>query len=263
MSDYDMLMNVMIAGAENSVDADADASLTRVEQQYRNIRNTYMKAAERRMELLIFRLYDVKHFAVRAGVEDLAAYVKDDACFNSQQAKIAALTDEAQGNALYDQAVARIREKDYAGAGELFRQAAMLGHAAAQFNYGVSLAGGEVGDADPLQACYWYWKAARNGSPKGKMNLAIAYRTGAGVKEDWHQMLYLYSAAASALEPRAVYNLGLALSRDGMTPNLESLGRHLMDAAECLEDDRIAVYVRTVSENLCGQVSQIAPVIPL
>lgn len=192
MSAYDRMTEIMITTAEQCITPDADASLALVTEQYNNIRNSCLKELERRIELLIYRLYDVKHFAMRAGVEDTVRYAKDDEYFSEQQSKIAALTDEEQSAALFDQALALVKVKDYAAAGELFRQAALLGHVGAQYNYGVSLASGEVGEPDALQACYWYWKASRGGSAKALVNLAIAYRNGTGVKKDWNQMLYFY-----------------------------------------------------------------------
>ena len=263
MSAYDMMSEVMIAAAEQCITPDADASLALVMEQCNNIRNSYLKKPERRIELLIYRLYDVKHFAARAGVEDVVRYVKDDEYFRDQQAKLAALTDGEQGAALFDQALALVNAKDYAAAGELFRQAALLGHVGAQYNYGVSLASGEVGEPDALQACYWYWKAGRGGSTKALVNLAIAYRNGTGVKDDWNQMLYFYATAALALEPHAVYNMGLALAEEGGTEKLQQIGRLVIARSVSLENEEAARLVRVVAQSLIDQLTETASVITL
>ena len=260
MSASDFAGRMMIELAENAVNTDVDASLQRVEAQYRSIRNSFFKVAERRMELLLYRLYDVKFYAARAGVEDTVRYVLDDEYFDAQQAQLKTVNDEEKSNALYEQAVLRVQAKDYAEAGRLFLEAAQYGHVAAQYNYGVSVANGEVGDADPLQACYWYWKAARGGSVKAKINLGIAYRSGTGVKADGDQMLYLYASAAVELEPTAVYNLGDALMH-GSQEETQQVGRLLLLASIRLDDDACAAFVKDTAENLCTMLTETMPII--
>ena len=144
--------------------------------------------------------------------------------------------EEEKGEAYYQQAVKLIGEQEYDKAGKLFGKAAKYGHAAGQFNYGISLMNGEGCASNPLEACYWYWAAAHQGHSKAMMNLAICYRNGQGVLQNGIKMLEWYAKAAYYLQPEAVYNLGLSLKHEEVIRGLSALGVTLINASDDVSD---------------------------
>jgi TPR repeat protein len=147
-------------------------------------------------------------------------------------------------------ALEAVKAKDYVTAGRHFKNAALCGHVDAQYNYGVSLSNGELGEADPLEGAFWYFMAARGGNAKAMVNLAIAYRRGTGVSENGPMMLYWYAKGATVPSPYAVYCLGLCLKDEEVIPNNVSLGRTLIIFSERLCDDRACNFVKETAEKI-------------
>lgn len=240
----EMLTQVFISMAENGITDDIDASIEHVRTQYYEIKNSYFRAAEQRMEQMIFRLYDCKYF-VHSGMNiDVKKYAVDDEYFKAQQPVIAEAHDLAAAQPIFQQAVALADAKDYAAAGPFYLKAALLGHVGAQYNYGITLANGEGCDVNLTESCYWYWKAACRNHPKAMVNLAIAYRRGDGVKEELGQMLYLYARAAEQLIPEAVYFMGLSLKNEEVFSGLAEVGLELIGHSDHLDQPETASRVQ-------------------
>lgn len=58
------------------------------------------------------------------------------------------------------------------------------------------------------QAIFWYTKAADQGNNSARLNLAMLYTDGMGVKKDYQQALILYRQAIAAGYPLAMNNMG-------------------------------------------------------
>lgn len=100
---------------------------------------------------------------------------------------------------MYDEGWGVKREPERAFA--LWRRAAALGLATAQYTLGSSLVEGEEGlDADPREAAYWFFKAAAQGLKRAQESLGVMYRTGRGVKQNEAAADYWFARAEERSE---------------------------------------------------------------
>lgn len=212
---------------------DGEQTLENLKQAYLGIRNSAMAAARSRAERALFRLYEACRLVLPHKKDlDLPGYAFDNAYYAAVNAEIEACFDKDLAEAEYELALAAVREKDYAAAGAHFRTAAQNGHPAAQYNYGVTVANGETGDApDALEGAFWYYKSAHSGYEKAMINLAVAYRRGSGVFTSGVLMLYWYAKAAELLYPYGIHNLGLCLANEEVISGNAPVGRRLISAA--------------------------------
>ena len=97
--------------------------------------------------------------------------------------------------------------QDYERAYNMYRQAAMQGHTAAQTSLGVMYILGEGTTPNPEQAVYWYKHAATSGNSAAQGNLGIAYMHGQGVAQCSTQAAYWFNAAATQNNASAQVNL--------------------------------------------------------
>ena len=74
--------------------------------------------------------------------------------------------------------------KDLGKAFDLWKDAAELGDACAQFNLGQMYANGDGVPKDPMKAVEWYQKAAMQGHVSAQNNLGVMYALGGGVPMD-------------------------------------------------------------------------------
>ena len=79
---------------------------------------------------------------------------------------------------------------DKAKAFELYRKAAAMGHASAQYNLGLCYGNGEGVKQDYKKAAKWYRKAAEQGDPSAQFNLSTCYENGEGVQENMIKAAY-------------------------------------------------------------------------
>lgn len=231
---------------------DGEQTLERIKNEYLNFRNDAMRAARSRMEKALFRLYEACRlvFSNKRDV-DLLGYAFDDDYYAQVNAEVEACFDRTLAEEEYELALAAVREKNYKTAGEHFKIAALNGLAAAQYNYGVTVANGEMGEApDAVEGAFWYYKAAKAGYEKAMVNMAVSYRQGNGIFSDGVMMLYWYSMAAKTLFPYGVHNLGLCLANEEVLTGNASLGRRLLQAAHYLEDEECGTFVRNISSQI-------------
>ena len=97
---------------------------------------------------------------------------------------------------LFDEGLAAYNAGDLAKAFPLFEKAAKLGHAAAQFCYGVLYDKGEGTALDKAKALYWFEKAAAQGQINAQFNCGNLYSKGEGTAVDKARALYWYEKAA-------------------------------------------------------------------
>jgi TPR repeat protein len=105
-------------------------------------------------------------------------------------------------------------DADPAGAADLYRQAAELGHTGAMTALGGLYEQGAGVEKHPKEAVRWYRAAADKGDARGMTQLAALYETGEGIVQNETEAATLYRRAASQGSAKALNNLGLML-RDG------------------------------------------------
>jgi len=92
---------------------------------------------------------------------------------------------------------------------ELYRQAANMGDAEAQYQLGTCYDLGNGVAQDYKQAVHWYTKAANQGYATAQYNLGLCYDEGYGVAQDYKQAVHWYTKAANQGVAAAQHNLGL------------------------------------------------------
>lgn len=105
-------------------------------------------------------------------------------------ASSAAWADEQAGeapDAVYGEAVAKLKNKSFAEASDLFRIGAERGHRDSQYYLGLMYAKGDGVEQDYKAARNWLEKAAMNGYPKAMYHLGEMYVWGDGVEVDYEQ----------------------------------------------------------------------------
>lgn len=234
-----------------------DETIIRVKASYRDYRNDGFRTARLITEKTLFRLYELKYFVLpHLPDTDLLAFAFDETYRIISLAKAFASFDKDLAETEYNAALCHVKEKNYSEAGKHFFNAAINGHTAAQYNYGVSLANGELGEADPTEAAFWYYVAATKGNEKAIVNLAIAYRNGTGLYPDRSMMAYWYTKGAMIPFPYAVYNLGLILQYEEVLPGNSGIGRNLKEASEKLFDEGFRNYALLIASKVFDIVKQ-------
>lgn len=218
----------------------------------------FLRENELELDKLGFRLYDAKHFASRVPEIDVEKYIKDATYHAEQQEALRPLLNPEEAEELYRMAREEFNNHEYEAMVRHIIRAAMLGHPAAQVNMGEMCA-----KNGPMEACYWFWKAACGGSLKGMRLLAQAYREGKGVSKDWGQMLYLYCRAAMELEPDAVYGMGRALLDAEVFEGMEEQGKKVLAALENPEDEAAAREIPGIAADAMARLQEKMKVITL
>ncbi len=95
-----------------------------------------------------------------------------------------------------------------------YRDAAELGHVAAQNQFGLCFAIGRGMMRDATEAYFWFRRSAEGGNAVGQFNLAGAYADGSGTERDYERALRWAQRAAAQDFPRAFCRVGL-LHREG------------------------------------------------
>jgi TPR repeat protein len=87
--------------------------------------------------------------------------------------------------------------------------------------------------SDGVQACAWYWKAARQGHPNAQNDVGNCYENGIGVAKDPAQAVWWYSQAAQQGNLPAESNLGAAYTNgDGVARDYAAAFTWLQKAAK-------------------------------
>lgn len=147
---------------------------------------------------------------------------------------------------------------EYHRARRLYRDAARLGHTAAQVRLALMFDRGEGGERNARKAARWYRAAASQGHPLAQHNLGVAYAHGEGVALDIERAMYWWRHAASAGNAGSAYNLGLihALGIHGVARDLDEAA-HWWQLAAVKGDPRAqyrlgALYARTEEPPAAG-----------
>ena len=131
--------------------------------------------------------------------------------------------------------------RDLKKAAALYREAARLDYAPAQFAYAQMLDRGDIGKPDLKQALAWYDHAAKYEHPGALFALGAAYEAGDGVPADPGRALTYYQKAALKGHGPAARAMANHLYRgEGVTRDLAA-ARKLFEAA-ALQGDAEAMY---------------------
>ena len=234
-----------------------DESIKSIRNEYENIKNDCFIGAIGRIEQCLFRLYEAKYLVLPHKSDlDVLGYAFDDSYHAAVNEEVEKCFDKAYAQSEYDKAIGLVRQKDYQTAGIHFLNAAINGNAPSQYNYGVSVANGEIGERDTTEAAFWYFMAAKNGYEKAMVNLAISYRNGTGVYPDGYMMTYWYAKASTIPFPYAVYNLGLSIVNEEVLPGNPLIGRQLKLFSEQLYDDVAREYVTDVARKVIDAIKE-------
>ena len=101
------------------------------------------------------------------------------------------------GADLYNQAGARFKAGDHAGAAKILTSAAQAGNAPAQLRLAMMYEKGDGVPRDLKTAVAWYERAAALGEPASQTELGGYYEDADGVPENWDLAAKLYQASAT------------------------------------------------------------------
>ena len=108
--------------------------------------------------------------------------------------------------------------KDPFEAMRLYKIAAEMGYADAQFSYGVCLQRGEGIPCNPVEAFTWFKRAADAGNAYAQNSVGLSLRTGRGVEEDKALGVMYYRRSADQGNLIAMHNLGMCYAQgDGVS----------------------------------------------
>jgi uncharacterized protein len=103
----------------------------------------------------------------------------------------------------------RFVARDQPRAAAMYRRAALVGQAHAQWRLGVMLDMGEGVAEDPVEALAWIRRAAAQDFAEGVASLAVMYANGRGVAVDYGQSMLHYRRAARLGTSAGFYGVGV------------------------------------------------------
>jgi TPR repeat protein len=111
---------------------------------------------------------------------------------------------------LIDQAGARFRAGDHAGAAQIVSKAAEAGNAVAQLRLALMYDQGDGVPPSAKAAFAWYSRAAAQGEPESQNQVGAFYELGEGVAENWDLAAKLYHASALQGWTKGQFSFGRA-----------------------------------------------------
>lgn len=125
---------------------------------------------------------------------------------------------------LNDKAKNLIRQKDFANAVVVLKQAADLGSAESQYNLAVCLLEGLGTPKDEKQANEWLLKSAQQNYANAQFKLAYSYALGRGIEQDWSKAFSWFLKAAENGDDEAQFIVaGMYKSGQGTEKNFDKM----------------------------------------
>jgi hypothetical protein len=121
-----------------------------------------------------------------------------------------AYCEQLPGAAIYDQAGARFKAGDHAGAAQIVAKAAEMGNAVAQLRLALMYDQGDGVRRSSRAAFEWYSRAAALGEPESQEQVGLFYELAEGVSENWDLAARLYQASASQGWMKGQFSFGRA-----------------------------------------------------
>ena len=220
---------------------DIETKIVRLRNAYQDNSSELPEDEVKQIECHLFRLYECKYFLIGQRIKnfDSERYLSDHNYYRKIWREVDESWDSAVSTQLYNMAIDKILENELYKAGVFFLQSATMGDPDSQYNLGITVSNGEMGEADKLLGAFWFWEAAKHGHSKAMYNLASAYSGDGGVKVNHLQKIYWLAKAAESCDyAKAVYALGQSLVHDIESDEWKTYGEALMQKSENLEDNR-------------------------
>lgn len=132
-------------------------------------------------------------------------------------------------------------------------QMASNGNQHAQFFLAKRLQKGQGTEVDPVNAAYWYTRAAEQGVAPAQLNLGIMYLRGEGVTADIAKARVWLEKAAHLGDNRASYALAILDEREERF--VDAYKWYDLSAREAMLDDRVRNEARTKINQLAMNLS--------
>ena len=157
------------------------------------------------------------------------------------------------GASLFDQAGARFKAGDHAGAAQIVTRAAEAGNAVAQMRLAVMYDQGDGVKHSSKAAFAWYSRAAAQGEPESQNQMGLYYELGEGVAENWDLSARLLQASAAQGWTKGqfsfarAYQFGIGVAQDRQ----QSIGWYRKAAAQAnAKADYWAKWLRDPTNNI-------------
>ena len=156
---------------------------------------------------------------------------------------------QAPGAAIYQQAVARYRVGDHAGAAVLFRQAADAGNSTATYEMGYLYENGDGVRKDEAQSAQWYTRGARMGNAASEAAVGQLYEYGNQVQENWDTAAQWYTKSAEQGYVMGEFRLGRAYQYGvGIAININA-AEQWYERAAAQGDSQSAFFAKYIRDN--------------
>jgi len=153
------------------------------------------------------------------------------------------------GVALFQQAQARYRGGDHAGAVKLVQQAAEAGYPLAVYQMGYFFENGDGVSRDMAEAARWYEKGAAMGEPRAEAALGQLYESGEQRPNNWVEAAKWYMKGAQQDNAISELRLGRAFQYGiGVPLNLDEAVRWY-DKAAAQGEGQAAYFAKYIREN--------------
>jgi len=127
----------------------------------------------------------------------------------------------AQADSLFEAGSRAFRQKHPEQAMQYWHEAALLGHARAQYNLGSGYASGTGVPLDYSRAAHWWRKAALQGSTDAQYNLGVMNFEGRGMPKNYAKAMRWWYLAAMSGDPASMFRLGwMSAAGEGDEVNL-------------------------------------------
>lgn len=146
--------------------------------------------------------------------------------------------DVDPGEDLYQRALTRFVGSKTTSGLSLLHQAAMLGHAKAEFRLGMHYHSGDIVRQNLDEAVVWFRRAIAHGNHAARCRLGICYENGEGVPQETRQAFFHFKRAANNGYPDAQFHYG----------------RYLYDGTHCTRNKEQALNLfREAAFRGCGE----------
>ncbi len=156
---------------------------------------------------------------------------------------------QVPGAAIFQQAVARYRAGDRAGAAVLVRHAAEAGNPTATYEMGYLYENGDGVPKDPAQSAQWYMRGARMGNAASEAAVGQLYEYGNEVRANWDIAAQWYMKSAQQGYVMGEFRLARAYQYGVGIPININAARQWYDRAAAQGDSQSAFFAKYIRDN--------------
>jgi TPR repeat protein len=154
----------------------------------------------------------------------------------------------APAQSSFDEGERLYKAGNFAGAFQVFMQAASAGNLRAQLQVGSQYERGEGVAKNEAEAVRWYTKSATGGDAQAMKNLGLMYENGSGVRENWAEALNWYSKGAAKADRSGEFALGRMYEFGMGVPQSREKAIEWFRKAAGLGDTQAAYFARWLSD---------------